>query len=113
MDHRLSPVLYKFRKAGDRDLTIVYCGTGLSIRTLHWALRSGEGVKEARSETFPYFEFPGCVGRDSIQSYVERVKNHLPDNKSKAIVDTLIPPAAVDMLHKRLTGRFRPVVTAM
>ncbi|KAI9240571.1 MAG: hypothetical protein BYD32DRAFT_458743 [Podila humilis] len=51
----LSPVLNGFRKAGDqRELTIIYCGTGLSIRTLHWALSSGEGVKEARSETFPY-----------------------------------------------------------
>jgi len=30
-----SLVLNGFRKAGDRDLKIIYCGTGLSIRTLH------------------------------------------------------------------------------
>ncbi|KAG0014290.1 hypothetical protein BGZ81_000539 [Podila clonocystis] len=29
------------------------------------------------------------------------------------MVDALIPTAAVDMLHKRLTGRFRPIVTAI
>jgi len=27
------------------------------------------------------------------------------------MMDALIPPAAVNMLHKRLTGRFRPIVT--
>lgn len=61
--------------------------------------------KEARSETFPYFEFPGWSSRDSIQSYVERVKDHMQDYESKSSVDTLIPPAAVDMLHKRLTDQ--------
>lgn len=54
-----------------------------------------------------------CGSSDSIQSYVESVKDNLPDNESKTIIDTLIPPAVVDMLHERLTGRFRPVVTAM
>jgi len=50
----LSPVLNGLRKAGDeKELTIIYCGTGLSIRTLHWALSSGEGVKEYGSSTFP------------------------------------------------------------
>lgn len=55
MDHRLSPVLNGFQKAGDhQELTIIYCGTGLSIRTLHWVLSSSKGVKEAQLETFPY-----------------------------------------------------------
>ncbi|KAF9280639.1 hypothetical protein BGZ74_002557, partial [Mortierella antarctica] len=94
------------------ELTIIYCGTGLSIRTLHWALSSGEGVKEAQSEMFPYFEFPGWTGRDSIQSYIERVMDHLPDKESKNMIGSLLPPAATAMLHERLTGRFRPVVTA-
>ncbi|KAG0247082.1 hypothetical protein BG011_002071, partial [Mortierella polycephala] len=109
----LSPILNGFRKAGDRDLTIIYCGTGLSIRTLHWALSSGEGVKEPRSEMFPYFEFPGWTGRDSIQSYIERVMDQLPDKESKNMLGSLFPPAAIAMLHERLTGRFRPVVTAI
>ncbi|KAG0083635.1 hypothetical protein BGZ93_001680, partial [Podila epicladia] len=110
----LSPILNGFRSTGSAgELTIIYCGTGLSIRTLHWALSSGEGVKEARSETFPYFEFPGWTGRDSIQSYIERVMDHLPDKESKKIIGSLLPPAAIAMLHERLTGRFRPVVTAI
>lgn len=50
---------------------------------------------------------------ESIQSYVNRLKDQLPDDESKARVDTLIPPTAVKMLHKRLTGRFRPIVTAI
>ncbi|KAG0279026.1 H(+)-transporting V1 sector ATPase subunit A [Linnemannia gamsii] len=111
---QLSPVLNGFRGAGGAgDLTIIYCGTGLSIRTLHWALSSGEGVKEARSEIFPYFEVPGWTGRDSIQSYIERVMDHLPDKESKNMLGSLLPPEAIVMLHKRLTGRFRPVVTAI
>ncbi|KAG0060064.1 hypothetical protein BGZ90_004177, partial [Linnemannia elongata] len=50
----LSPVLNGFRGAGGRnELTIIYCGTGLSIQTLHWAMSSGDGIKEYGSNTFP------------------------------------------------------------
>ncbi|KAF9376201.1 hypothetical protein CPB97_010991 [Podila verticillata] len=110
----LSPILNGFRSLGGRgELTIIYCGTGLSIRTLHWALSSGDGVKEYGSSIFPYIEFPGWTGPDSVQSHIDRMKECLPDDDSKTMVDALIPPAAVDMLHKRLTGRFRPIVTAI
>ncbi|KAG0338494.1 hypothetical protein BG005_003700, partial [Podila minutissima] len=110
----LSPILHGFRTTGDRgELTIIYCGTGLSIRTLHWAMSSGDGIKEYGSSTFPYVEFPGWTGPDSVQSYVDRMKEQLSDDGSKRLVDALIPTAAVDMLHKRLTGRFRPIVTAI
>ncbi|KAI8356979.1 hypothetical protein B0O80DRAFT_446273 [Mortierella sp. GBAus27b] len=110
----LSPVLNGFRAIGGRgELTIIYCGTGLSIRTLHWAMSSGDGIKEYGSNTFPYIEFPGWTCANSVQSYIDRLKEQLPDDESKRQVDTLIPPAAVEMLHKRLTGRFRPIVTAI
>ncbi|KAF9119193.1 hypothetical protein BGX30_004020 [Mortierella sp. GBA39] len=109
----LSPILKGFRKAAYQDLTIIYCGTGLSIRTVHWALSGPPDVKEARSEMFPYFEFPSWTGRDSIQSYIERVMDHLPDKESKNMLGSLLPPAAIAMLHERLTGRFRPVVMAI
>ncbi|KAG0314046.1 hypothetical protein BG000_005676, partial [Podila horticola] len=110
----LSPILNGFRSLGGRgELTIIYCGTGLSIRTLHWALSSGDGVKEYGSSIFPYIEFPGWTSPDSVQSHIDRMKERLPDDESKRMVDVLIPPAAVDMLHKRLTGRFRPIVTAI
>ncbi|KAF8924462.1 hypothetical protein BGZ47_004000, partial [Haplosporangium gracile] len=110
----LSPILNGLRKAGDeKELTIIYCGTGLSIRTLHWALSSGEGVKEYGSSTFPYIEFPGWRDPDSVQAFIDRIKEWLQDDVSKRMVDALIPPAAVVMLHQRLTGRFRPIVTAI
>ncbi|KAF9978798.1 hypothetical protein BGZ65_006848 [Modicella reniformis] len=67
------------------DLKIIYCGTGLSIRTLHWAMSSGGGIKEYGSSTFPYIEFPGWTR----------------------------PEFAVEMLHRRMKGRFRPIVTAV
>ncbi|KAF9318898.1 hypothetical protein BG006_003119 [Podila minutissima] len=105
---QLSPVLHGFRTTGDRgELTIIYSGTGLSIRTLHWAMSSGDGIKEYD------VEFPGWSSPASVQSYIDRMKEQLSDDESKRLVDVLIPSAAVDMLHKRLTGRFRPIVTAM
>ncbi|KAF9415351.1 hypothetical protein BGZ76_004806, partial [Entomortierella beljakovae] len=43
----LSPILHGFRNpAGSNDITIIYCGTNLSNRTLHWGMCSGNGVKE-------------------------------------------------------------------
>ncbi|KAI8355366.1 hypothetical protein B0O80DRAFT_449081 [Mortierella sp. GBAus27b] len=110
----LSPVLHGFRTTGDRgELTIIYSGTGLSIRTLHWAMSSGDGIKEYGLNIFPYVEFPGWSSPASVKSYIDRMKEHLSDDESQRMVDALIPAAAVDMLHRRLTGRFRPIVTAI
>jgi hypothetical protein len=102
----LSPVLYGFRKAGSaEELTIIYCGTGLSMKTLHWALSSGDGVKEYGSSIFPYIEFPGWTNADSVQAYVDRLKEQLSDNESRRKVDAFIPSVAVEMLHNRLGGQ--------
>ncbi|KAF9153552.1 hypothetical protein BGX20_004877, partial [Mortierella sp. AD010] len=110
----LSPILHGFRTPGDRgELTIIYCGTGLSIRTLHWAQSSGDGVKEEGSMTFPYIEFPGWTNQASVQSFINRVKGQLLDDESKNAMDTLLPEEAVCMLHQRLGGRFRPICTAI
>jgi len=68
-------------------------------------MSSGDGIKEYGSNTFPYIEyieFPGWTCTDSVQAYIDRLKEQLPDNKSKTIVDALIPSAAVEILHKRL-----------
>ncbi|ORY88699.1 hypothetical protein BCR41DRAFT_31343 [Lobosporangium transversale] len=108
----LSPVLHGFRRPGDRgELTIIYCGTGLSIRTLHWAQSSGDGVKEEGSMTFPYLEFPGWTSQTSVQSFIDRVKDQLPNDESKNAVDALLPEEAVSALYQRLGGRFRPICT--
>ncbi|KAI1286152.1 hypothetical protein EDD11_000563, partial [Mortierella claussenii] len=47
----LSPVLHAFRDIGDEQLTLVTCGTGLSINTLFWVQSSGSGLKDS-STTF-------------------------------------------------------------
>jgi len=83
------------------------------MKTLHWALSSGDGVKVYGSNTFPYIEFPGWTGPDSVQAFINRRTDHLQDDDSKTVVDSLIPPAAVSMLHKRLAARFRPITTAV
>lgn len=103
----LSPVLQAFQLSGTRyELTIIYCGTGMSIWSPFLAMGYGSDIKECGSEIFPSFEFPGWTNPDSIQSYIGRVKEQLPDDEMRRMVDTLIPP-------KRLTGRFRPIVTAI
>ncbi|KAF9088056.1 hypothetical protein BGX27_002804 [Mortierella sp. AM989] len=76
-------------------------------------MSSGDGVKEYGTSTFPYIEFPGWTSIDSIQSYIGRLKDQLVGDESKRRVDSLIPPEAVAMLHRRMKGRFRPVVTAI
>lgn len=81
--------------------------------TLHWAMSSSDSIKEYDSNAFPYVKFTGWTGADSIQAYVDRLKEQLPSDESRRQVDTLIPSVAVEMLHKRLTGRFRPIVTAI
>jgi hypothetical protein len=45
----LSPILHAFRDIGQHQLTLVTCGTGLSINTLFWVQSSGSGVKDSSS----------------------------------------------------------------
>ena len=47
----LSQILHAFRDIGQRQLTLVTCGTGLSINTLFWVQSSGSGMKD-NSTTF-------------------------------------------------------------
>lgn len=98
----LSPVLYGFRRAGSaKELTIIYCGTGLSMKTLHWALGSGDGVKEGRSGgslDFPYIEFPGWTDPGSVRAFINRVNEKLDDD-SRRLIGDLFPSPAVEFLH--------------
>jgi hypothetical protein len=43
----LSPILHAFRDIGQHQLTLVTCGTGLSINTLFWVQSSGSGLKDS------------------------------------------------------------------
>ncbi|KAF9929116.1 hypothetical protein FBU30_001845 [Linnemannia zychae] len=56
-------------------------------------------------------EFPGWQSPASVQPYIDQIKEQLLDDESKEMMDALILPTAVNMLHERLTGRFRPIVT--
>ncbi|KAF9923562.1 Anoctamin-7 [Linnemannia zychae] len=47
----LSPILHAIRDIGQHQLTLVTCGTGLSINTLFWIQSSGSGLKDS-STTF-------------------------------------------------------------
>ncbi|KAF9426582.1 hypothetical protein BGZ76_002697 [Entomortierella beljakovae] len=112
-NHRpmLSSLLYGFRDPGERsELTVIYCGTGLSIRTLHWALSSSDGTKEGDSQAFPHLDYPGWTSPSSIQAYIDRVKSQVLDEESKKKIDTLLPLEAIDVMFERLAGRFRPII---
>ncbi|KAF9544563.1 hypothetical protein EC957_011872 [Mortierella hygrophila] len=43
----LSPILHPFRDIGQHQLSLITCGTGLSINTLFWIQSSGSGLKDS------------------------------------------------------------------
>ncbi|KAF9969015.1 hypothetical protein BGZ73_008842, partial [Actinomortierella ambigua] len=108
----LSPILHAFRDIGEHQLTLITCGTGLSINTLFWVQSSGSGLKDS-STTFEYVEFPGWTDEDSIKRYISRVRMCLADDQSKLALDDHLPQEAVDMLFKKFVGRYRPAIAAM
>ncbi|KAF9916671.1 hypothetical protein FBU30_001209 [Linnemannia zychae] len=108
----LSPILHAFRDIGAHQLTLLACGTGLSINTLFWVQSSGSGLKDS-STTFEHVEFPGWKDQDSITAYIDRVRRCLPDNESKFALDEHIPKDAVEMLFDRFKGRYRPAIAAV
>ncbi|KAF9907382.1 hypothetical protein BX616_000423, partial [Lobosporangium transversale] len=108
----LSPILHAFRDIGHEQLTLVTCGTGLSIATLFWVQSSGSGLKD-NSTAFDYMEFPGWKCKESIKSYISRAEKCLPDEKSRLALSEYLPQDAVDMLFEKFAGRFRPAITAI
>ncbi|KAF9916716.1 hypothetical protein FBU30_001179 [Linnemannia zychae] len=108
----LSPILHAFRDIGEYQFTLVTCGTGLSINTLFWVQSSGSGSKDS-STTLEYLEFPGWSDKDSVETYISRVRNCLPDDQSKQALDEFLSQEAVDMLVQKFVGRYRPAISAM
>ncbi|KAF9412654.1 hypothetical protein BGZ76_005145, partial [Entomortierella beljakovae] len=108
----LSPILHGLRQIAKSGLTLITCGTGLSINTLIWVQSSGSAQKDT-SSLFKFVEFPGWTDKSSIMSYIASLRDSLPDDESKQELDQLIPQEAVDMLFEKLTGRFRPIVAAV
>ncbi|KAG0053924.1 hypothetical protein BGZ90_006089 [Linnemannia elongata] len=105
----LSPILHAFRDIGQQQLTLVTCGTGLSINTLFWVQSSGSELKDS-STHFEYVEFPGFTDLESIKAYVSRVRNCLLDDESRRVFDERLPQEALDMLFDKFVGRFRPAI---
>lgn len=58
-------------------------------------------------------EFPGWTDKDSIKAYISRVRKYLLDDDSRQALDKRLPQEAIDMLFKRLVGRFRPATVTI
>ncbi|KAF8926728.1 hypothetical protein BGZ47_002569 [Haplosporangium gracile] len=108
----LSPILHAFRDIGQHQLTLVTCGTGLSINTLFWVQSSGSGLKDS-STNLEYMEFPGWTDLDSIKAYVSRVRRCLFNDESRRDFDERLPQEALDMLFDKFLGRYRPAIVAV
>ncbi|KAF9080259.1 hypothetical protein BGX23_002403, partial [Mortierella sp. AD031] len=108
----LSPILHAFRDIGGHQLTLVTCGTGLSINTLYWVQSSGSGLKDS-STNFEYMELPGWKDQQSIKAYVSLMRITLPDGESRQALDERLPQEAIGMLFEKFAGRFRPAAVAM
>ncbi|KAF9993056.1 hypothetical protein BGZ79_002346 [Entomortierella chlamydospora] len=114
----LSPILWGFRNISVDDLTVITSGTELSIYTFDWAQSAGSINKRTESLTgdldrFEYMEFPGWIGRESIEAYVASLRCLLPTEGAKQAMDRLLRPEAIHAITDRLVGRFRPAVTAI
>ncbi|KAF9557893.1 hypothetical protein EC968_007407, partial [Mortierella alpina] len=108
----LSPILHAFRDIGQHQLTLVTCGTGLSINTLFWIQSSGSGLKDS-STSLDYLEFPGWTSKESIKTYVSRVQECLQDEQSKQALNECISQDALNMLFDKFVGRYRPAIVAI
>ncbi|KAG0048432.1 hypothetical protein BGZ89_004598 [Linnemannia elongata] len=108
----LSPILNAFLEVGGDYLTVVTCGTDLSINTLFWVQSSGSGMKDSSTD-FEYMEFPGFTDLESIKAYVSRVRRCLLDDESRWVFDEHLPQDALDTLLDKLGGRFRPAILAL
>ncbi|KAG0329172.1 hypothetical protein BG000_000169 [Podila horticola] len=104
----LSPILHAFRDVGDDQLTLVTCGTGLSINTLFWVQSSGSGLKDS-STTFEV----SWTSKESINAYISRVRDCLQDEQSKLAMDEFLSQEAVEMLFQKFVGRYRPAIAAI
>ncbi|KAF9271297.1 hypothetical protein BGZ68_003861, partial [Mortierella alpina] len=127
----LSPILHAFRDIGQHQLTLVTCGTGLSINTLFWIQSSGSGLKDSSTtldsclpvsisttntttaKTTTDLEFPGWTSKESINTYVSRVQECLQDQQSKQALNEYLSQDALDMLFDKFVGRYRPAIVAI
>lgn len=60
-----------------------------------------------------HLEFPGWTDKDSIKAYISRVRDCLQDDQSKQALDEFLSQEAVEMLHQKFVGRYRPAIACM
>ncbi|KAF9342989.1 hypothetical protein BGX26_006469, partial [Mortierella sp. AD094] len=51
-----------------------------------------------KAQAMVYLEFPGWTSQASVQSFINRVKDQLPDDESKNAVDALLPEEAIERI---------------
>ncbi|KAF9149533.1 hypothetical protein BG015_008670 [Linnemannia schmuckeri] len=59
-----------------------------------------------------YMEFAGWAYRESVKTYVSRMRSCLLDDESKRAFDERFPEDALDMLLEKFVGRLRPANVA-
>ncbi|KAG0267567.1 hypothetical protein DFQ27_008612 [Actinomortierella ambigua] len=113
----LSPILWGFRMISTINLTLLTCGTGLSIFTLDCARSCTPFIKSTKALTdkskFEYIEFPGWTGRESIEAYVAGLQRLRPTKGARQALDRLLPAEAIQAITERLVGRLRPTVSCV
>ncbi|KAI8345422.1 hypothetical protein B0O80DRAFT_283525 [Mortierella sp. GBAus27b] len=89
-------------------------GSNETFNSARWTLlqSSGSGMKDS-STTFEYLEFPGWTSKESINTYISRVRHCLHDEQSKTALDDFLSEEAVEMLFQKFAGRYRPAIIAI
>ncbi|KAG0294132.1 hypothetical protein BGZ96_001754 [Linnemannia gamsii] len=118
----LAPVLFAFRRLADEaaqnNICVMPCGTGLSSYELTWSGGSAAGGKLSKGEydasklSDMVVDFAGWTDVASISSYLERLGRGLDDGARERLA-MLVPPKAILRLHRKLRGRFRPIVSTI
>jgi hypothetical protein len=60
-----------------------------------------------------YLEFPGWTSKESIITYISRVRDCLHDEQSKLALDEFLTQEALEMLFQKFVGRYRPAIAAV
>ncbi|KAI8345730.1 hypothetical protein B0O80DRAFT_266271 [Mortierella sp. GBAus27b] len=60
-----------------------------------------------------YLEFPGWTSKESISTYISRVRHCLHDEQSNMALDKFLSEEAVEMLFQKIVGRYRPAINAI
>jgi len=66
-----------------------------------------------QTEQHQYLEFPGWTSKESINTYISRVRDCLHVEQSKMALDEFLSEEAVEMLFQKSVGRHCPAVNVI